>query len=120
MTLNFHQANLPGRSFKGENLTGADFSNADIRGVNFTNARLIGANFNHAKAGLTPCSLAGLILIFVILAVLSGLMIGYAGVLPGLIVSLLSQENTLARQILLLIGLLAFTIFIYIIIRRKR
>ena len=118
MTLNFHQANLPGRSFKGENLTGADFSNADIRGVNFTNARLIGANFNHAKAGLTPCSLAGLIWIFVILAVLSGLMIGYAGVLPGLIVSLLSQENTLARQILLLIGLLAFTIFIYIIIRQ--
>ncbi|MGK7892544.1 MAG: pentapeptide repeat-containing protein [Xenococcus sp. (in: cyanobacteria)] len=118
MTRNFHQANLKGRSFKGENLTGADFSNADIRGVNFTNALLIGANFSHVQAGLTPYSLAGLSLMFMIFAFLSGLIIGLTAILPGLIVSLFSQENTLARQILLLIGSLAFTIFIYITIRQ--
>ncbi len=118
MTRNFHQANLKGRSFKGENLTGADFSNADIRGVNFTNSLLIGANFSNVQAGLTAYSLAGLILIFEILAVVSGLVIGYASVLPGFSVSLLSEESILARQILLLLGLLTLATFIYIIIRQ--
>lgn len=118
MTSNFRQANLKRRSFKGENLTAADFSNADIRGFNFTNAHLIGANFSNVQAGLTSFGLAGLILIFEILAVVSGLIIGYTSILPGFSVSLLSEESNLARQILLLLGLLTFATFIYIIIRQ--
>ncbi|ACK64835.1 pentapeptide repeat protein [Rippkaea orientalis PCC 8801] len=120
MTFNFNQANLSGRSFKGQNLTGADFRCANIRGVNFANATLTGANFSHAKAGLSFYGLASLISIFVILAALSGLIAGYAETFIGLVVSLLSssQERILARQILVIIGLLTSISFIVIIIRQ--
>lgn len=118
MTFNFYQANLRGRSFKGQNLTGVDFRCANIRGVNFANATLTGANFSHAKAGLSFYGLASLISVFVILAALSGLIAGYAGTFIGFVVSLLSQESILERQILVIIGLLTSISFIFIIIRQ--
>jgi uncharacterized protein YjbI with pentapeptide repeats len=118
MTFNFYQSDLRGRSFKGQNLTGADFSNANIQGVNFSNATLTRANFGHAKAGLTFFHKTCLIFVFVILSVLSGLIAGYVGVLPGLMASLLSEKGFWGRQILSIFYLSALVIFTIIIIRR--
>lgn len=123
MTKNYHQASLKGRSFKGrsfkgQDLTGADFSNADIRGVNFTNASLIRANFSQAKAGLTPSCFACLLFLCLICTFITGLIIGYISVSPRLIVSILSEEKTLAKQILILITEVTFVSFILILIRQ--
>lgn len=85
MPQDFRNANLRGRSFRGQDLTNADFSYADIRGANFTNAILIGANFNYVKAGLQRRWVVGSVVGSLLLSALSGFISAYAGVLLGLL-----------------------------------
>lgn len=89
-SLNFRNANLRGRSFKGQDLSDADFSGADIRGANFAHAILVRANFSHAKAGLQRRQAIALLALTLTLIILSGFLLGYAG---GIVSSLLAAGN---------------------------
>jgi uncharacterized protein YjbI with pentapeptide repeats len=118
MPENFSQKNLRGWSFKGQDLSQADFSGADIRGANFTNTSLIGSNFSNAKAGLKISWLIILGIGLVLLAALTGVILGYSGAFPALIIKLLSEENAPAKATLIGTGLIVMIAFCVVIIQR--
>jgi uncharacterized protein YjbI with pentapeptide repeats len=91
---NFSNQILRNRSFQGQVLNGADFSGADVRGCNFRNAQLAGANFIGAKIGLSRRQIAvlsaGAIAICLVVGdVLTRLILGAQGQVPGSPVGLL-------------------------------
>lgn len=106
--------NLRGRSFKGQNLTGVNFSDADIRGADFSSALLRDANFSFAKAGLQRRWVIFLIIISLLLAILSGLISAFAGVLSGFILT----SQSIVGYNTALIFLIIFAFFFIITIRQ--
>lgn len=106
----FSQADLRGADFTDTTLEHANFSHADLRGARFTNATLIGANFNDADAGLTLRWTTLLFLGSLLLAALSGCIIGYAcGSFGALLFSteaLVPQLSGIALVLLSLFGFL--------------
>jgi len=118
MNLNFHNLDLRGRSFKRQNLKGADFSYTNIQGVNFSNSILEKANFSHAKAGLTLFSLTRLLLFFIVIALCSGVITGYASAFPVLTFSVFYNEEIWVTKLFSFVGFLVFNLFIIIIIRQ--
>jgi uncharacterized protein YjbI with pentapeptide repeats len=104
---NFSGKNLQNCDFRSQNLTGADFSSADIRGANFTNAILENANFDNAKAGLPRKRLFSFVLLLLLLAIILGLVSGFAPVFTGYLLFpySISPDNYFA-------ALIFFSIFI--------
>jgi uncharacterized protein YjbI with pentapeptide repeats len=76
---NYRGEDLRGQSFRALDLTGADFSDADVRGADFSDASLVGANFAHARIGAPPRAGAIIIGVAMLVAVVAGLAIGWAG-----------------------------------------
>jgi len=114
----YENANLRGRSFKGENLSGINFSGADIRGANFTNAILTEANFSHARTGLTPSRSIGLMVGALVLVAISGLVIGYSSAFPAFIANLLAEQNAAGKELLITTGLFILASFVFVILRQ--
>ncbi|XGV98520.1 MAG: pentapeptide repeat-containing protein [Leptolyngbya sp. BL-A-14] len=90
----FRRANLRGQNFKRQDLSGADFTEADICGANFTNAILRGVNFAGAKAGVQKHWLLVQWMITLVLAVLSGGLSSY----PGIVIAALLLQSSSGRQ----------------------
>ena len=98
MSENRRPASTQGRSFRGKNLRGKDFSHADIRGANFSRADLTGANFSHARAGIRPRWMIGLISGVLLLAAMSGLVIGFSGAIGAYLTGLSAKELIALQQ----------------------
>ena len=103
-------------SYKEKNLSGRDFSGADIRGICFKNKILIGTNFSNAQAGLTLFSTFSLITVSFILTITAGLVIGYSSAFPAFIFTLLAEERSIAKEFLIILGILVLASFIIIIL----
>ena len=110
----------PGRhGHRGQDLCGKDFERADIRGVDFANARLAGARFDHARAGIRPLVAAGLFAAALLLAILSGLVIGFAGAIGPFLVGLPAEEfSAFQQQVLPWIGVILLGALMLILYRR--
>ncbi len=108
----FRRANLRGQSFQAQDLSGADFSEADIRGTNFSNAILREVNFTAAKAGIQRRWTVGQLVIILMLAILSGMLSGYAGIFTAYF--LLNPKYTAALGIPTLI----FLVILFVVIIR--
>lgn len=80
---NFQGLNLRGGNFTGQDLSGGDFSYCDIRGANFTKANLREAKFVDAKAGVQFNWAIGLVIVSLLVATISGLASGLAGIFPS-------------------------------------
>jgi uncharacterized protein YjbI with pentapeptide repeats len=118
MSENFYKKNVKGRSFKGKDLSEVDFSDSDIRGANFNNAILVGANFSNTKAGLTLSWSIGLGIIIFLLAALTGLVLGWGGAFPDLILRILAKQGTPIAATLIGASLIVLTTFSTILLQR--
>jgi uncharacterized protein YjbI with pentapeptide repeats len=79
-------------------LRGKDFSHADLRGFDLSEAILAGANFNNTRSGIRPLSKAGLLLVVLAVAAVSGLVIGYSSSLGPLVANLPAEDFTMLQQ----------------------
>lgn len=115
MFKDFQQQNLQGGTVKSQD--NANFSHRKIQGRNFSQAMLVSGNFRYAQAGLKISWLMILGIILLFLAMLGGLISGYAG---GFIGSILVLDNQPWITILLVAGfaLILFLGFILITIYR--
>jgi uncharacterized protein YjbI with pentapeptide repeats len=75
----FNRTNLCGADFTDAILDGADFSYADLRGTVFRRSSLVGANLSYIRSGIHPQRAIFFQGIFLILAVLLGLLAGFVG-----------------------------------------
>jgi uncharacterized protein YjbI with pentapeptide repeats len=78
MSNDYSNSNLAGKSFRG-NLSGSNFSDAEIYGTDFTGANLTGANFSKVKMGQQFHWKLVLIMLLILLAFVTGLIIGFIG-----------------------------------------
>ena len=106
----FRNTNLRDQNFKNQDLSGADFRGADIRSTTFIGAKLKGCNFSEAKAGLSYCRTALLVLISWLLAAIAGFLTGLFGVLAALIFSNGSIDVVTGLTFLLLVALLGLLV----------
>jgi len=83
MDRTFRGARLQGADFQGQRLAQADFHQADLRGANFSGAVLVGANFTQARTGLIALWVVALVTGVLIVAILAGLVAGYAAAFLG-------------------------------------
>ena len=118
MPTSYENSNLRCHSFAGRDLRGMNFHHADIRGSNFTNSILVGANFSNVCAGLAPFHVFGLTISSLILSMLAGLVIGYSSAFPAFINTLLAENNVTGKEILISVGLLILTSFVFVILRQ--
>jgi len=110
----FSNADMRGADFTDATLESANFSHVDLRGVSFINATLVGANFNDANAGLTLRWTVLLAVGSLLLAVLSGCIVGYA---CGAFGTFLFSTEVLVPQ-LSGIALVLLTLFGFFMIRQ--
>jgi uncharacterized protein YjbI with pentapeptide repeats len=116
MPANFSRQNLRGKTFRDQDLTGADFSYADIRGADFSNAILTKANLSFVKAGQKLYWIIGFIVISFILSFLTGIILGYAGVLFG---SIMVWEGAAPVGLWSgIVALISLSIFSYIAVKK--
>jgi uncharacterized protein YjbI with pentapeptide repeats len=90
-------------------------SGCDIRGVNFSKASLIGANFAGVQAGLLPIWYIILSVIAVIILLTGGMIIGFAAVIPSMVVEVVT--GNIGIFVTAISCLVAFY-FLYIIFRK--
>ena len=116
MSESFTNQNLRGKSFRGQKLTDKDFSYADLRGADFTSAVLTNADFSNARAGQRPRWIFGLIVFSLILALISGYIVAYAGAVIGSL-----MVDTRAKAVGFWTGMIALALLVilgFVIIRK--
>jgi len=114
MTNNYRKKDLRGRSFRHQNLSDADFSDADIRGADFTKANLERTNFSNVIAGVPKTWVLVLQFISLFLSIIVGLIIGFAAIFPG---RLLSVEILPGKELIVFIGVIILAIFLSVLFR---
>ncbi len=119
MAENRHLASRQYRSFRGQSLRGKDLSHADLRGFDFGSATLVGANLSHIRAGIRPPSQVGLSAGALLLAAMSGLVIGFSSAMGPFIANLSTYEFIVLQQrVLPLIAIGLFSLMLLVLLKR--